>query len=86
MRISLLTLSAAALIFASSQATLADPFGTVTGGVGGAIVGGAAGGPVGAVVGGLAGSEIGNRMTGRPYYWFHRHYAYYHHHRPYYHY
>ena len=83
MRTSLLSLAAAALIFASSPAARADEFGTVGGGVGGAIVGGAVGGPVGAVAGGLAGSAIGNHMTGRPYYWRHRGYAYYHHH-PYY--
>ena len=84
MRTSFLTLAAAALIFASSHAAHADSFGTVTGGVGGAVVGGAVGGPVGAVVGGLAGSAIGNRMTGHPYYWHHRHYGYYYRHHPYY--
>jgi hypothetical protein len=72
----ILALSTAALLCASSQIAFADESGAITGGVGGAVVGG----PVGAVVGGVGGAAIGNSMTNHRHY--HRGYAYhpYHHH------
>ena len=76
----ILVLSAAALIFASSQIAFADENGLVTGAVGGAVAGAVVGGPVGAVVGGVGGAAIGNSVTNHRHY--HRGYAYhpYHHH------
>ena len=76
----ILALSAAALICASSQFAFADENGAITGGVEGAVAGAVVGGPVGAVVGGVGGAAIGNSMTNRRHY--HRGYAY----RPYHHY
>jgi hypothetical protein len=73
-------LTAAALLSVCSTTALTDPFGTASGGFGGAVVGGAVGGPVSAVVGGLFGADIGNGMTGPPYHFFP---GYYHHYRRY---
>jgi hypothetical protein len=61
----ILALSTAMLICASSRFAFANESGAITGGVGGAVVGG----PVGAV----GGAAIGNSMTN------HRHYRPYHH-------
>jgi uncharacterized membrane protein len=49
----IVALSAAVLICASSQFASADESGAITGGVGGAVAGAVVGGPVGAVVGAL---------------------------------
>jgi uncharacterized membrane protein len=49
----IVALSAAVLICASSQFASADESGAITGGVGGAVAGAVVGGPVGAVVGGV---------------------------------
>ena len=46
----ILALSTAALLCASSQIAFADESGAITGGVGGAVAGAVVGGPVGAVV------------------------------------
>ena len=51
----ILALSTAMLICASSQFAFANEGGTITGGVGGAVAGAVVGGPVGAVVGGVGG-------------------------------
>jgi uncharacterized membrane protein len=77
-------LSAAALLFASSQIAFADEAGTVTGAVRGDVAGAVVGGPVGAVVGGIGGAAIENSVTNHRHY--HRGYAYhpYHHHHHYY--
>jgi hypothetical protein len=76
----ILALSTAVLICASSQFASADESGAITGGVGGAVAGAVVGGPVGAVVGGVGGAAIGNSVTNHRHY--HRGYAYhpYHHH------
>jgi hypothetical protein len=59
----ILALSTAALLCASSQIAFADESGAITGGVGGAVAGAVIGGPVGAVVGGVGGAAIGNSVT-----------------------
>jgi uncharacterized membrane protein len=74
----ILALSAAVLICASSQIAFADQNGLATGAVGGAVAGAVVGGPVGAVVGGVGGAAIGNSMTNHGHY--HRGYAYHQHH------
>ena len=63
----ILALSAAVLICASSQIAFADENGLVTGAVGGAVAGAVVGGPVGAVVGGVGGAAIGNSVTNHRY-------------------
>jgi hypothetical protein len=76
----IVALSAAVLICASSQFASADESGAITGGVGGAAAGAVVGGPVGAVVGGVGGAAIGNSVTNYRHY--RRGYGYhsYHHH------
>jgi hypothetical protein len=64
----------AATFLCTSQITLADESGAITGGVGGAVAGAVVGGPVGAVVGGVGGAAIGNSMTNHRRY--HRGYVY----------
>jgi hypothetical protein len=59
----ILALSTAMLICASSRFAFASESGAITGGVGGAVAGAVVGGPVGAVVGGVGGAAIGNSMT-----------------------
>jgi hypothetical protein len=77
----ILALSAAAFLCASSQIALADESGAITGGVAGAVGGAVVGGPVGAVVGGVGGAAIGNSMTNHRHY--RRGYAYHPYHQHY---
>jgi uncharacterized membrane protein len=76
----ILALSTAALLCASSQIAFAEESGAITGGVGGAVAGAVVGGPVGAVVGGVGGAAIGNSVINHRHY--QRGYGYhsYHHH------
>jgi hypothetical protein len=75
----IIVLSTAMLICASSQFAFANEGGAITGGVGGAVAGAVVGGPVGAVVGGIGGAAIGNSMTN------HRHYRHGYGYHPYHH-
>jgi hypothetical protein len=75
---SMLGLTSAAFILATSSVAFADSNGAVTGGVAGAVGGAVVGGPVGAVVGGVGGAAVGNAMTNHHHY-AHRAYRPYHH-------